>query len=57
MFLKKTLGQKFCGVKSILGGKKKLVVENFGRKIVGGQDFGVKFVGGAEMESGFLCPS
>ena len=56
VFLKRRLGQKCCGVKSILGGTKKLGVENFWRQIVGGQDFGVKFFGGAEMESGFLCP-
>ena len=49
------LGQKGCGVKSILGGQI-FGVENFWKQIVGGQNLGVKFVGGAEMESGFLCP-
>ena len=45
MFLKKTLGQKFCGVKSNLGVKQKLGFENFWKQIVGGQDYEVKFLG------------
>ena len=45
------VGQKCCGVKSILGGNKIIRGLEFLETNCWGQD-----IGGAEMESGFLCP-